>query len=171
MESDERVEVQLDAPPGYVITGMGARAAADNVTTLMLRVAPLLADGTLGEPEKLRGGWEPDAGLEAEIRLPEGYVATGLGARIAPEWDVKTFALWGRPLHPDGSLGEEREFRAGVEPRGGLEKIVRLEDSSPPRILISAGLRCSSNDVGGISARSALVARTSTEEVRRREAR
>lgn len=157
VEKDERAEAELAAPPGYVITGLGARAAADNITTLRIRVQPLLADGTLGEAELIFGGWEADAGLEAAIDLPGGYVATGFGARIAPEWDVKTFAVWGRPLLPDGSLGEEKEFRAGVEPNGGLEKTIRLE---PGRVLISAGLRCSFNDVGGIRGKSAVVSRT-----------
>ena len=99
----------------------------------------------------LLAGWEPDAGLEADIDLPDGYVATGFGARIAPEWDVKTLALWGRPLMPDGSFGAEKEFRGGIQPEGGLEAQVRLEDG---RVLSSAGLRCSLNDVKGIRATS-----------------
>jgi hypothetical protein len=162
-EADDRVEAQLAAPPGYVITGIGARAAGDNVTTLRIRIQPLEADGSLGQAEEMLGGWESDAGLEANIDLPEGYVATGFGARIAPEWDVKTFAVWGRPLRPDGTLGEEEEFRAGVEPQGGLEKRVRL---APGRVLIAAGLRCASNDVAGISARSALLQRSATAQAR-----
>jgi len=173
VESGEGVEVRLEAPPGFVMTGMGARAAAGHLTTLMLRVAPLLPDGTLGEPEEMRAGREPDADLEAEIRLPPGHVATGFGARITPGGDVKTLALWGRPLLPGGLLGGERELRAGVEPGGGLERRVRLEAAaeSPARVLISAGLRCPSNDAGGISARSALLEPTATEAERRRESR
>ncbi len=159
VEASERVEAELSAPPGYVITGLGARAAGDNITTMRIRICPLLPDGSLGEPEEMLSGWEPDAGLEANIDLPEGYVATGFGGRIAPEWDVKTFAVWGRPLLPGGALGEEKEFRAGIEPNGGLERKVRLEEG---RVLISAGLRCAFNDVAGISARSAKILRTAT---------
>ncbi len=162
-EATERTEAELSAPPGHVITGIGARAAGDNVTTMRIRVSPLLPDGRLGEPEEMLAGWEADAGLEANIDLPEGFVATGFGARIAPEWDVKTFAVWGRPLLPDGTLGEEKEFRAGIEPNGGLERRVRLEGN---RVLISAGLRCSFNDVAGINARSAELHRTATARKR-----
>jgi len=161
VEASERVEAELSAPPGYVITGIGARAAGDNVTTMRIRICPLLTDGTMGAPEEMLGGWELDAGLEANIDLPDGYVATGFGGRIAPEWDVKTFAVWGRPLLPDGTLGDEKEFRAGVEPNGGLERKVRLEEG---RVLISAGLRCAFNDVAGISARSARIVRTATSQ-------
>jgi hypothetical protein len=156
-EADDRVEASLQAPPGYVITGLGARAHADNVTTLWIKVQPLLPDGKLGEPEELRSGWEADANLEARIDLPDGYVATGFGARIGPEWDIKTLAVWGRPLLPDGLLGEEKEFRAGFEPGGGLEKSIRLEKG---RALTSAGLRCAVNDVAGISGSSAALIRT-----------
>lgn len=166
VEAADRVEARLTAPAGHVITGIGARAAADNVTTLRIRVNPLLPDGSLGEPEFMLGGWEADAGLEANIDLPEGYVATGFGARIAPEWDVKTLAVWGRPLQADGTLGEEKEFRAGVEPNGGLEKRVNL---AAGRVLTSVGLRCASNDVAGISARSAAIALSATARARANE--
>jgi hypothetical protein len=155
-EATDRVEAHAAAPPGCVITGVGSRAHYDNVTTLWLRVQPLLADGTLGEPEQVRAGWEPDAGLEAAVELPPGYVATGFGARAAPEWDVKSLVVWARPLNPDGSLGEERAFRGGVEPEKGPERHVQLQAG---RVLISAGLNCMHNDINGIRARSAAVVR------------
>ena len=69
----------------------------------------------------------PDAGLEAKIELPPGYVVTGFGARAAPEWDVKGLVVWARPLAPDGALGDEKEFRGGKEPLKGPEKAVRAE--------------------------------------------
>ena len=157
-----RVEAFAMAPPGYVITGLVARAAGDNITTMRIRVQPILGDGTLGDPEVILAGWEPDAGLEANVDLPDGYVVTGFGARIAPEWDVKTLAVWGRPLRPDGTLGEENEFRAGVEPDKGLEKTVLLESG---RVLTGAGLRCGSNDVTAIRAASARVTRSATSRL------
>ena len=150
-EAEERVEASLTAPPGYVVTGLGARAHYDNVTTLWLRVQPLLADGTLGAPEQLRGGWEPDAGLEAAIELPPGYIVTGFGARAAPEWDVKSLVVWGRPLAKDGTLGEEKEFRGGIEPAKGPERNVRL---APGRAITAAGLNCGHNDIDRIRAAS-----------------
>jgi hypothetical protein len=151
LESDQRVEAELTSPPGYVVTGLGARAHEDNLTTLWMQVRPLLQDGTLGPPEEIRGGWELDAGLEAQIILPEGYVATGFGGRIAPEWDVKTFALWGRPLLQNGVLGAQKMFRAGIEPNGGLERQIQL---APGRVLTTAGLNCGFNDVNRIKAAS-----------------
>jgi len=79
MEADQRVEAELKAPPGYLITGIGSRAHDDNVTTMWLRVQRPLDDGRLGPPEYLRSGWEADAGLEAEVTLPPGYVLTSVG--------------------------------------------------------------------------------------------
>jgi len=159
VEADDKVEACLEAPPGYVITGLGSRAHYDNITTMWIRVQPLLPDGTLGEPEELRSGWEPDAGLEAQIKLPAGYVATGFGAGIAPEWDVKRFRVWARPLLEDGTLGDEKEFRGGVDLESGCERKVRLEAG---RVLTSAGLNCMVNDVNGIKANSAALIHTAT---------
>ncbi|MBC8872832.1 MAG: hypothetical protein H8E44_25645 [Planctomycetes bacterium] len=158
-EANDKVEASLQAPPGHVITGIGARAQDDNITTMWLRVQPLLADGTMGTPEYLRGGWEPDAGLEAQVELPPGYVATGFGAAIAPEWDVKRFRVWGRPLAADGSLGEEKEFRGGADLESGVERQVNLPAG---RVLTSAGLNCMHNDINGIKAQSAVLVRTAT---------
>jgi len=113
----------------------------------------------MGSPEYLRGGWEPDAGLEAQVELPPGYVATGFGAAIAPEWDVKRFRVWGRPLATDGSLGEEKEFRGGADLESGVERQVNLPAG---RVLTSAGLNCMHNDINGIKAESAVLVRTAT---------
>ncbi|MBN2506282.1 MAG: hypothetical protein JXQ71_06275 [Verrucomicrobia bacterium] len=159
VDVENRVEAELTAPPGYVITGLGARAHEDNLTTLWLQIRPLQADGTLGAPEELRGGWEPDANLEAKITLPDGYVATGFGGRIAPEWDVKTLALWGRPLRDDGVLGEPRAFRAGIESEGGLEKQIQLPAG---RVLGTVGLNCGFNDLNRIKCASFVLGTTAT---------
>ncbi len=156
VEADDKVEAYVQAPPGTVITGIGARAQDDNITTLWLRVQPLTADGQLGPPEQLRAGWEPDSSLEAQVVLPPGYVATGFGAGIAPEWDVKRLRVWARPLHPDGTLGDEREFRGGADLESGVERQINLP---PDRVLTSAGLNCMFNDVNGIRADSARLVR------------
>jgi len=159
VEANDQVEAFLKAPPGYLIRGIGSRAQDDNITTMWLRVQPLLDDGTLGPAEQIRGGWEVDAGLEAQVELPDGYVATGFGAAVAPEWDVKRFRVWARPLRPDGTLGEEKEFRGGVDRESGIERQVRLD---PGRVLTSAGLNCMHNDVNGIKADSAVLVRSVT---------
>jgi len=157
VEADDKVEAYLKAPPGYVITGFGSRAHYDNITTMWLKVQPILPDGTLGEVEELRHGWEPDAHLEAKVELPPGYVATGFGAGIAPEWDVKRLGVWARPLSKDGTLGEEKLFRGGIDLKSGFERTVRLEMG---RVLTSAGLNCMLNDVNGIKATSAKITKT-----------
>ena len=72
---------------------------------------------------------------------------------------IASLAVWGRPLLEDGTLGDEKEFRAGVEAKGGLERRVRL---SAGRVLTSAGLRCHLNDIAGIRASSARLVRTAT---------
>jgi len=158
MEAQDKVEARLAAPAGYVITGLGARAHYDNITTLWLKVQPILADGSLGPAEQLRAGWEMDSHLEAKVELPPGYVATGFGAGIAPEWDVKRLGVWARPLRADGTLGEERLFRGGVDLESGFERTVRLE---PGRVLTAAGLNCMLNDVNGIWGASRRLVRTS----------
>ncbi len=157
VEANDKVEGYLEAPPGFVITGLGARAHYDNITTMWMRIRPLMPDGSLGEPEELRTGWERDAGLEAQIELPPGYVATGFGAGIAPEWDVKRMGVWARPLNKDGTLGEEKLFRGGIDRESGFEKQVQLPAG---RVLTAAGLNCMLNDVNGIKATSAAIRQT-----------
>ncbi len=120
----------------------------------MQDVTRLLPDGSLGAAMEMRGGWEPDSHLEARVELPEGYVATGFGAGIAPEWDVKRLGVWARPLRPDGSLGEEKLFRGGIDHKSGFEQTIRLEQG---RVLVSAGLNCMLNDVNKIKGDSAEV--------------
>lgn len=164
IDADDRCEGFLQAPPGYVITGLGARAHYDNITTMWMRIRPLMPDGSLGEAEELRTGWEPDAGLEAQVELPPGYVATGFGAGIAPEWDVKRMGVWARPLNKDGTLGEEKLFRGGKDLQSGFEKQVQLPAG---RVLTAAGLNCMLNDVNGIRASSAALMQTAEARAKR----
>lgn len=68
-----------------------------------------------------------DEGPEASISVPPGYLITGLGFRA---WfqDIQTMRVQMRELRPDGTLGNPREVRAGVEPNEGLEVDVTLPD-------------------------------------------
>ena len=91
---------------------VGARAHHDNITTMWLRVQPIMPDGRLGEAEQIRGGWEPDCRLEAQVLLPPPYVATGFGAGVAPEWDVKRLRVWARPLAAGGLLVTKSNVRS-----------------------------------------------------------
>jgi hypothetical protein len=159
VEASDKTETYLEIPPEYVITGLGARAHYDNVTTLWLKMQPLLPDGTLGKPVQLRSGWEPTVSLEAKVELPDGWVATGFGAGIAPEWDVKRLGVWGRKLGSKGLTGEEKVYRGGSDLESGFERAVRLDEG---RVLTAAGLNCMLNDVNGIQGSSARLGLTAT---------
>jgi hypothetical protein len=163
-DADDKVEAFVQAPPGHVITGIGARAHRDNITTMWIQVRPLMPDGSLGEPEEIRDGWEPDNHLEAQVILPDGYVATGFGAGIAPEWDVKRFGVFARPLNKDGTLGEEKLFQGGIDTKSGFEKNVKLDGN---RVLTGAGLNCNFNDVNGIKGTSAKLTKTAEAQFKK----
>lgn len=155
VEARQKTEAEVDLPPGCVVTGIGARAHVDNLTTLWVRYREVRADGTLGPEREVRRGEEPDHACEALITLPDGWVAVGFGARGAPEWDVATLRVWGRPWDAArGSPGAElRAWSAGREPEAGLEREVLVEAAD--RILVGVGLRFHQNDIQGIYARSA----------------
>jgi hypothetical protein len=136
-EADGLVGAALSAPPGYVITGLGASAEDGSITALWMKVQPVLPDGTLGEAEEMRAGAVMDAALGARLDLPNGYAATGFGARVEPDGDIATLALWGRPILPDRRLGDEKEFRAGSDANGSLANMVRIDAG---RVIASAGI-------------------------------
>jgi hypothetical protein len=157
VEIRQKTEAEADLPPNCVLTGLGARAHVDNITTLHIQYRPLLEDGSLGPPGEIRLGSEPDHGCEAKIYLPPGWIVVGFGARGAPEWDVATFRVWGRRWDPTGAAGEVRIWSDGREPAGGLERSILLQE--PDRVLVGAGLRFHQNDIQGIYARSARIVR------------
>jgi hypothetical protein len=147
VDLQETVEAQYTVPPGFAITGIGARGSQENVSTMVVRQQRVLTDGDLGEAEIMRFGNEPDGPIEAAIMLPPCHVAVGYGARAAGEFDIFTLAVWARPILADGSLGQIEEFRAGVEPDHALEREYLLE---PGRILSGVGLRMQFSDLTGI---------------------
>ena len=63
----ERTEVRFSCPPGSVLTGIGARAHADNITTMWFVHRELRPDGSLGEPVEVKRGSE-----RMEIRITLG---------------------------------------------------------------------------------------------------
>jgi len=150
----DEVEAQYTVPRGYVITGIGARGSDANVSRMRVRQNRLLPDGSLGEPQEVRFGYDPYGGLEANITLPDCYVAVGYGARAAGEFDIMTLAVWGRPILPGGSLGPVKEFRAGYEAYNpGLEKQFVIGGS---RVLTGVGLRMQYSDITNIWAETDL---------------
>jgi len=152
IDCDERTEVRFNAPHGCVITGLGFRAHADNITTMHCRYHRVLPDGTLADPHEAHLGSEPDHGCEGKVLLPDGWAAVGFGAAGEPEWDVTLLRVWGRRLHRDGTLGEIEVFNAGRRPDRGPERAVLVEETD--RILTGVGIRFHHNDIMGIYGRS-----------------
>jgi hypothetical protein len=152
IDAQQKTELRYDVPDGCVVTGLGFRAAYDNITTMHCRYHRLLANGKLADPQEIQLGSEPNHACEAKVLLPDGWVAVGFGAAGEPEWDVTVLRLWARPLKPDGTLGEIKTFSDGFKPDRGCEREIILTD--PDRIMVGAGLRFNHNDIQGIYCRS-----------------
>lgn len=152
IDSQQKTEIQYDVPEGCVVTGLGFRAAYDNITTMHCRYHRLLPNGKLGEAKEVHLGSEPNHACEAKVMLPDGWVAVGFGAAGEPEWDVTLLRVWARRLNRDGTLGEIKTFSAGFKPDRGTEREITITESD--RILTGAGLRFHQNDIAGIYARS-----------------
>ena len=152
IDAQQKTETRYDVPDGCVVTGLGFRAAYDNITTMHCRYHRLSSDGKLTDPKEVYLGSEAEHGCEAKVLLPDGWVAVGFGAAGEPEWDVTLLRIWARPLRPDGTLGEMKTFSAGKKPDRGTEREAILTE--PDRVLTGVGLRFHHNDIGGIYIRS-----------------
>jgi len=152
VDRDERTEVRFNAPSGCVVTGLGFRAHADNITTMHCRYHRVQPDGTLADPQEAHLGSEPDHGCEGKVLLPDGWVAVGFGAAGEPEWDVTLIRVWARKLNRDGTLGEMKAFNDGRKPDRGTERAVLIEETG--RALSGAGIRFHHNDIMGVYGRS-----------------
>jgi len=70
---------------------------------LRLKSLPM---GRILESREVYCGSDPTyAGIESEVDVPDGYVCTGLGARINKRGDVRTLTLEYRYINDDGTLG------------------------------------------------------------------
>jgi hypothetical protein len=152
IDAQQKTELRYDVPDGCVITGLGFRAAYDNITTMHCRYHRLAPDGTLTDPTEVHLGSEPNHACEAKVLLPDGWVAVGFGAAGEPEWDVTLLRIWARPLRPDATLGQIKAYSDGFKPDRGTERQIIL--TKPNRILTGAGLRFHQNNIAGIYARS-----------------
>jgi hypothetical protein len=152
IDAQQKTELRYDVPDGCVVTGLGFRAAYDNITTMHCRYHRLLPNGKLADPQEIQLGSEPNHACEAKVLLPDGWVAVGFGAAGEPEWDVTVLRLWARPLNPDGTLGRIKTFSDGFKPDRGCEREITLAD--PDRMMVGAGLRFNHNDIQGIYCRS-----------------
>ena len=152
IDAQQKTEIRYDVPNGCVVTGLGFRAAYDNITTMHCRYHRLVANGRLADPKEVHLGSEPEHACEAKVILPEGWVAVGFGAAGEPEWDVTLLRIWARRLNVDGTLGEIKAFSNGFKPDRGTEREVLLPESD--RVLTGVGLRFGSNDITGVYGRS-----------------
>jgi hypothetical protein len=129
----------------YVVTGVGLRVHDSNLTTLHLEVAPIRADGTLGERENRRYGPDPDAKPEAVVLAGEQEVVTGIGLRVHDN-NVTTIKLYVRRLDPaTGALGDVRVLTGGGSPNAGVE--VEHYEPGEPLVVIGVGARVHDSNV------------------------
>lgn len=152
IDSQQKTEIRYDVPNGCVVTGLGFRAAYDNITTMYCRYHRLLPNGKLGEAKEVHLGSEADHACEAKVILPAGWVAVGFGAAGEPEWDVTLLRVWARRLNADGTLGEMKAFSDGFKPERDCERDVIIAEAD--RMMVGAGLRFNHNDIQGIYCRS-----------------
>jgi hypothetical protein len=165
IDAQQKTELRYDVPDGCVITGLGFRAAYDNITTMHCRYHRLAPDGTLTDPAEVHLGSEPNHACEAKVLLPDGWVAVGFGAAGEPEWDVTMLRIWARPLRPDGTLGPIKAYSDGFKPDRGPERQITLTKAD--RVLIGAGLRFHQNNIAGVYARSKRILNL-TDQARKR---
>lgn len=152
IDAQQKTEIRYDVPNGFVVTGLGFRAAYDNITTMHCRYHRLLPNGKLGEAKEVHLGSEPNHACEAKVLLPDGWVAVGFGAAGEPEWDVTVLRIWARRLNTDGTLGEMKTYSDGFKPDRGCEREIILTE--PDRMMVGAGLRFHQNNIQGIYCRS-----------------
>ncbi|MHC4308636.1 MAG: hypothetical protein ACYSSN_01705 [Planctomycetota bacterium] len=152
IDAQQKTELRYDVPDGCVLTGLGFRAAYDNITTMHCRYNRLGPNGKLADPQEVQFGSEPNHACEAKVLLPDGWVAVGFGAAGEPEWDVTLLRVWARRLNADGTLGQMKTFSDGFKPDRGCEREIILTD--PDRMMVGAGLRFHHNDIQGVYCRS-----------------
>jgi len=152
IDSQQKTEIRYDVPNGCVVTGLGFRAAYDNITTMHCRYHRLLPNGKLGEAKEVHLGSEAEHACEAKVMLPDGWVAVGFGAAGEPEWDVTVLRVWARRLNADGKLGEMKTYSDGFKPDRGCEREIIITESD--RMMVGAGLRFNHNDIQGVYCRS-----------------
>lgn len=152
IDAQQKTEIRYDVPNGCVVTGLGFRAAYDNITTMHCRYHRLVDNGKLADPKEIHLGSEPEHACEAKVILPDGWVAVGFGAAGEPEWDVTLLRIWARRLNADGTLGEMKTYSDGFKPERGCER--EIVPAEPDRVMVGAGLRFHHNDIMGIYSRS-----------------
>jgi hypothetical protein len=144
-------EVSCKTPALSVVTGLGARVASDNVTTIRMRYREILANGQLG-PQKIKYcGSSPYHSLEAEYIVPDGYVVVGVGGRVNGD-NMKTLAVYYRLLDTTtrSLLGPTLVGRAGTNPYRSLELNFIPENygyNQAHTVLTGVGMRSNSDNL------------------------
>ena len=152
-DADERTEAVWGLPDGWVVTGLGARAAGQDVDAVLIRGNYLDAAGRFGDDVIIRSGRNASANMEAEMMLPPGWVVVGAAASGQPEGDIRCLIVYGSPILPNGKLGIVRVFRAGFEPDSrDRQREVMIEGN---RAMTAFGLRMAGHSIEGVMVRSA----------------
>lgn len=142
-------ELSTTQDRGMVVVGVGCRVYDNNVDTLHLHVAPILADGTLGPAMVRRYGVGSIGGPEVDGMVGNQEVVVGIGLR-ASGGNFKTMRLLARRLDPaTGKLGTLKEYRFGPEKDAGVEIMVQTPDAST--LVTGVGVRVKQNNVRGIT--------------------
>ena len=134
-------EVECKLPSSnIVIVGIGGRVRGDNLTTLVLKTAPITENNIvdLSRTSEIRCGTRPDAGVETILTVGDQEVLAGVGMRVRGD-NLTTIKGLARKLDP--STGKLRGFRliyAGTAPNAGPE--AEWFDISPGTQLLITGV-------------------------------
>lgn len=144
-------QLKLPADQSNVIVGVGGRVSSNNLTTLVLWVAPILDDNTIGKSSPRAFGTEPEHSLEAHGTVGCQEVVVGVGMRVTNN-NLTTLALYARRLNATTGLlsAKHTEYRFGSDKDHALEAVWFSDDGQPnaDRILVTGvGARVSSSNV------------------------
>lgn len=81
-QPNNSLEAECKLPAGYLLTGVGIRAASKTVTTLVCEGRFLNSNGTMGQRKRFRSGSEPNHDLEVWWAAPDNHAITGFGTRM-----------------------------------------------------------------------------------------
>ncbi|KAA1242345.1 hypothetical protein [Aquimarina sp. RZ0] len=129
-DPNHALEVDGKLPKGYVLTGVGARAKKEEITTLVLEGRYVNPDGTMGPRKQFKFGSSPNNGLEVWYAVPHQHIITGIGARLS-DGNITTMVLRHRKLKSNGRLSTSlNTAKVGSSPNHGLEAEFMPKDHS-----------------------------------------
>ena len=150
VESSGKLSLRNEA--GSVLVGAGGRVQDNNFVTLRLHVAPILADGTLGESHIRNFGADPGGTPEVDGKVGPGEVLVGLGF-AASGGNVTAMRLYAKKVDPKTGklLSPRKEYRFGSEPNRALEQVLIIDSADDSRIAVGFGARAHDNNIEGLT--------------------